>query len=93
MKVAVPTRGNVVDDHFGHCESYNIYNIIGDGMINGVETKAERLELDGFYLSSLPVGIVQSQWHNYASIGMEVLKGYSIVLNYCKEYIGFKKNT
>jgi len=25
MKVAVPTRGNVVDDHFGHCEMYTIF--------------------------------------------------------------------
>ena len=24
MKVAIPTRNNVVDDHFGHCEYYTI---------------------------------------------------------------------
>ena len=27
MKIAIPTRGNVVDDHFGHCEAYTIFNI------------------------------------------------------------------
>lgn len=27
MKVAVPTRGNFVDDHFGHCEVYTIFTI------------------------------------------------------------------
>jgi predicted Fe-Mo cluster-binding NifX family protein len=27
MKVAVPTRGNMVDDHFGHCEAYTIFSI------------------------------------------------------------------
>jgi predicted Fe-Mo cluster-binding NifX family protein len=27
MKVAVPTRGNVVDDHFGHCEMYTVFTI------------------------------------------------------------------
>ena len=27
MKVAIPTRGNVVDDHFGHCEAYTIFSI------------------------------------------------------------------
>ena len=38
MKIAVPvTNNNQIDDHFGHCESYNIYNIIGNGVINGVE--------------------------------------------------------
>ena len=25
MKVAVPTRGNIVDSHFGHCEAYTIF--------------------------------------------------------------------
>lgn len=27
MKIAIPTRGNVVDDHFGHCEMYTVFNI------------------------------------------------------------------
>ncbi|MCR5395733.1 MAG: NifB/NifX family molybdenum-iron cluster-binding protein [Bacteroidales bacterium] len=26
-KIAVPTRENVVDDHFGHCEYYTIYTV------------------------------------------------------------------
>jgi predicted Fe-Mo cluster-binding NifX family protein len=25
MKVAIPTRGSNVDDHFGHCEAYTIF--------------------------------------------------------------------
>lgn len=27
MKIAVPTKGNLIDDHFGHCEAYTIFNI------------------------------------------------------------------
>lgn len=27
MKIAVPTRENQVDDHFGHCESYTVFTI------------------------------------------------------------------
>jgi predicted Fe-Mo cluster-binding NifX family protein len=27
MKLAVPTRGNAVDDHFGHCEAYTVFSI------------------------------------------------------------------
>jgi predicted Fe-Mo cluster-binding NifX family protein len=27
MKIAVPTRGDVVDDHFGHCEAYTVFTI------------------------------------------------------------------
>ena len=26
LKLAVPTRGNIVDSHFGHCESYTIFS-------------------------------------------------------------------
>lgn len=27
MKIAVPTRGNLVDEHFGQCETYTIFSI------------------------------------------------------------------
>ena len=27
MKIAVPTRNNKVDDHFGHCEYYTIFSV------------------------------------------------------------------
>ncbi len=27
LKLAVPTRGNIVDSHFGHCESYTIFSV------------------------------------------------------------------
>ena len=27
MKIAVPTRDNMVDNHFGHCDHYTIYTI------------------------------------------------------------------
>ncbi len=38
MKIAVPvTQNNQIDGHFGHCESYNVYNINENGEINGVE--------------------------------------------------------
>lgn len=27
IKVAVPSRGNMVDEHFGHCESFTIFTV------------------------------------------------------------------
>jgi hypothetical protein len=36
-------------------------------------------------------GIIYSPWHNYASVGMDLISAYSLVLNYCKSYAGFKK--
>jgi predicted Fe-Mo cluster-binding NifX family protein len=38
MKVAIPTRGNVVDDHFGHCEMYTIFTIGDEKTIVDFET-------------------------------------------------------
>ena len=38
MKVAIPTRGNLVDDHFGHCEFYSVYTISEKNEITDVQT-------------------------------------------------------
>lgn len=37
-KIAVPTRENQVDSHFGHCESYTIFTIDEHKTIVGTET-------------------------------------------------------
>ena len=34
MKVAVPTKDNFVDDHFGHCAYYTIFTIEGGKVIS-----------------------------------------------------------
>ncbi len=34
MKIAVPTRENFVDDHFGHCAYYTIFEIENNEIIN-----------------------------------------------------------
>ncbi len=38
MKIAVPTRGKVVDDHFGHCEAYTIFTIDSNNAIEKAES-------------------------------------------------------
>jgi predicted Fe-Mo cluster-binding NifX family protein len=38
MKIAIPTRGNSVDDHFGHCEVYTI--ITADDNLNIVHKES-----------------------------------------------------
>jgi len=37
MKIAVPTRGTDVDNHFGHCEVYTIFHTDGSGRITNSE--------------------------------------------------------
>jgi predicted Fe-Mo cluster-binding NifX family protein len=38
MKIAVPTRENDVDDHFGHCEKYTLFTVDKDNKIETLET-------------------------------------------------------
>jgi predicted Fe-Mo cluster-binding NifX family protein len=38
MKIAVPTRGNIVDEHFGHCEAYTLFTIDKENKIEHSET-------------------------------------------------------
>jgi hypothetical protein len=57
----------------------------------GIETVASKLILDTFEMAATTAGVTYSDWHNYASVGMDVMKNYAIVLNYCKAYAGFKK--
>jgi predicted Fe-Mo cluster-binding NifX family protein len=41
MKIAVPvTTNNQIDEHFGHCSYYNVYDILENGEINGIENIA-----------------------------------------------------
>jgi len=36
-KIAIPTRENIVDDHFGHCQFYTIFTIGADNKIEKKE--------------------------------------------------------
>ncbi|SHH92842.1 Aspartyl protease [Chryseolinea serpens] len=62
-----------------------------NGNIEGTEAYPDRLLVEAFEIMAPKAGIVYSQWHDSASVGMEVMRNYSIVLNYCKAYVGFKK--
>ncbi len=61
-----------------------------NGPILGFRTVSDEVHIDNLIFDNLPTGIIQSPWHNYASIGMEALKDYIVVLNYCKAYAGFR---
>ena len=38
MKIAVPVASNnQVDDHFGHCKFYNVFNITNEGKISDMQ--------------------------------------------------------
>ncbi|MBA4053493.1 MAG: hypothetical protein C0490_02160 [Marivirga sp.] len=62
-----------------------------NGQIQGTHAWAEKLLLDQLEVKALKTGIIYSPWHNYASVGMDIMKNYAIVFNYCKSYAGFRK--
>ena len=37
MKIAIPTKDNQVDSHFGHCEHFSIADISADNKISSIE--------------------------------------------------------
>jgi hypothetical protein len=75
---------------------YDNNDMIGRGLngyIKGANTVAHRVSLENYELTDISTGIIHSLWHNnYASVGMEVLKNYSIILNYANSYACLKKN-
>lgn len=34
MKIALPSRGNNIDNHFGHCEYFTVYTVDNKNIVN-----------------------------------------------------------
>jgi hypothetical protein len=71
--------------------SEKILGIGLNGPVMGYNIISYSLHLENFSMHNLPTGIILSPWHSSGSIGMEVLKDYIVVLNYCKSYASFKR--
>lgn len=63
-----------------------------NGPVSGYATVSPKLKLQGLEMTNLRTGVVPSDWHNNASIGMQILKDYVLILNYSKQYACFKRN-
>jgi len=63
MKIALPSRGNMVDEHFGHCEHFTVFTIDGARRITG----EERVE------SPAGCGCRSNIAHTLAEMGVEVM--------------------
>lgn len=67
--------------------------VIGRGLngnLSGYRTVSPKVAMHGLEIEKVSTGVVSSRWHDNASIGMEILKEYIVVLNYQKEYACFK---
>jgi hypothetical protein len=68
--------------------------VLGKGLggnVMGTVTRVKKLVLEKVEMADVRAGISWSDWYTHGSIGMEIMKEYSVVLNYCKGYAGFKK--
>ncbi|MCR5697667.1 MAG: NifB/NifX family molybdenum-iron cluster-binding protein [Marinilabiliaceae bacterium] len=100
MKIAIPSRGGCVDDHFGHCEYYTIYeidnnkNIINTYTLNSPEgcgcksNIASTLHDDGVSVM-LAGNIGQGAFDKLQASGIGVVRGCSgavgdVVASYLK---------
>jgi predicted aspartyl protease len=78
-------------DEFNYNSSKKVIGLGFNGPIYGYETQVGYMNLEGLVMTDLATGVIESPWHNYASIGMKVLKDYIVVINYFKFYACFKK--
>lgn len=98
MKIAVPTRQSVVDDHFGHCEYFTVFTT-ENGQILSQETVpslqgcgcksniADVLAQKGVTLM-LAGGIGQGAINVLGYSGIQVVRGCSgNILNLVDEYL------
>jgi hypothetical protein len=71
--------------------------VIGRGMngiITGYKTTPEKIEIGELTFNDIDANVIDNHTRDhYASIGMEVIRDYIMILNYSKAYVSFKKNT
>jgi hypothetical protein len=80
---------------FDNSTLHSSENLLGfgfNGPVSGYKVLSDVLSVDGFALRDIPTGIIRSDHQDSGSIGMEVLKDYVVILNYCKAYACFKLN-
>lgn len=63
-----------------------------NGYVSGKKLLANKVLLGDFALHDLSTGVVRSASHHYASLGTEVLKDYTLLINYYKGYAGLRQN-
>lgn len=77
-------------EDFAHHDNTSVLGVGFNGPVSGYHIISKKVKMPGMEMHNVATGIVSSAWHDNASIGMEVLKDYVMILNYCKAYACFK---
>ena len=64
MKIALPSRQNLIDDHFGHCEYYTVFTIDND---------SKRIVSQETLASPVGCGCKSNIAHTLSEIGVTVM--------------------
>ncbi|HYC85800.1 MAG TPA: pepsin/retropepsin-like aspartic protease family protein [Chryseosolibacter sp.] len=68
-------------------------SVVGRGLngnITGYQTRLKKMITGKLVIVQPPVAVSESSQGDRASIGMDILKNYIVILNYCKAYACFK---
>jgi len=87
-KIAIPTNGNAVDDHFGHCQYYTIFSLSDENKIEnkeimpspagcGCKSDIAYILADMGVKTMLAGNMGEGAFNKLSSAGMEVYRGYS----------------
>jgi predicted Fe-Mo cluster-binding NifX family protein len=79
MKVAVPTRGNEVDSHFGHCEVYTIFSLDENRQVSQKETLPSP---QGCGCKSNIAGVLQQKGVSIMLAGNMGMGAYNVLNNH-----------
>jgi hypothetical protein len=60
-----------------------------NGIIRGYQTLIKKLKIDRFEISTVRIGVIESG-EDHASIGMDILKEFIVIINYCQAYACFR---
>jgi hypothetical protein len=60
------------------------------GLIEGIQVQTHRLFSNTMEFENVNTSLIYSDDH-YASIGIDILKDYVVILNYCQSYAAFRK--
>ena len=78
MKIAVPTRANMIDDHFGHCESYMVFTVENKKIISEETLKSA----EGCGCKSNIAGVLKEKGVKVMLAGNMGMGAHSILTNH-----------
>lgn len=75
---------------FKHIEEQVILGMGLNGAIEGSSIVAHKLLLNTYEIENISAGITYTPLHDYASVGMGILKNYGIIINFVQSYLGLR---